>query len=128
MSNAIVKARSTDGEIIMALAPLYVAYPNSKPTDELIDFYKKMLCDIEPAALARAVLAAVKVCKFMPTVADIREHLTQDVERAPGPRNDVDPATLPDIPKKMFRLDPEEDKKQRMDQLRRTQGWAGYYS
>jgi hypothetical protein len=115
------RARSTDEEIMMAIAPIFSFYPNVKPTGEMLNVYKMLLRDIAPDVLAHAVLDAIKVCKFPPTVADIREHLP--ATRAPGPRSDVDPKTLKPVPTKMFRLDPEEDRRQRMNQLRRTAGW-----
>lgn len=119
------RVRSTDEEIMMALAPMFATYDNAKVTEEKVNVYKMLLRDIAPDVLMRAVLEAMKVCKFLPTPADIRGQIEQ---RAPGPRNDVDPTTLPDIPQKMFRLGDEDDRRERMTRLRRTKGWDKYYA
>lgn len=67
MSNEIVKAykaeltydgkpvRSTDEEIMMALAPMFATYDSAKVTEEKINVYKMLLCDIDPNLLIRAV-------------------------------------------------------------------------
>lgn len=120
------RVRATDEQILMAIGPIFAAYPNAKVTDEMLSLYKMMLRDIEPEVLARAVLAAIAVCKFPPTIADIREQV-ELTKRTPGPQSHVDPHELKPVPVKMFRLDPDEDKRQRMEQLRRTEKWSKYY-
>lgn len=120
------KARSTDDQVLKAIAPIFAAYPNAKVTDEMLSLYKMMLRDIDPEVLVHAVLAAIAVCKFPPTIADIREQV-ELTKRTPGPQSHVDPQELKPIPSKMFRLDDEEDKRRRMEQLRRTEKWSKYY-
>ena len=116
--------KATDEQIIEIIGPMFALFSSSKITSDMVGAYVMMLRDVAPDRLAAAVLKAMNTCKFLPTVADIREQLES---RAPGPRNDVDPTTLPDIPQRMFRLDPEEDKRQRMERLRQTKGWSKYY-
>ncbi len=117
--------RSTDEQIIICLTPMFALFPQTKADKNTVAAYLMMLRDIEPQVLATAVLGAMGVCKFLPTVAEIREQIET---RAPGPASHVDPRTLPDIPAKMFRLDPDEDRRQRMAQLRRTKDWGKYYA
>jgi hypothetical protein len=121
------KAKSTDEQILMALGPLFVAFPNGKATEETLNLYKMMLRDIEPDALVHAVLEAIRVCKFFPTIAEIREHVA--VASLPGPKSQVSQAQLDKpIPEKMFRLDPQEDRAQRLERLRQTKNWDKYYA
>lgn len=119
------RVRSTDDEIIRILAPMFTLFPQTKADKNTVGIYVMMLRDVAPDVLANAVLKAMNTCKFLPTVAEIREQIDS---RAPGPRSDVDPAELPSIPNKMFRLDPEEDKRQRLERLRMTKGWSRYYA
>jgi hypothetical protein len=117
--------RNTEEVATVILAPMFAAYPNTNADDATFEIYVKMLRDIDPQRLADAVLKAMSTCKFLPTIADIREQLEN---RAPGPRNDVDPHTLPDIPSRMYRLPPDEDKAERMERLRQTRKWDGKYA
>lgn len=117
--------RSTDEEIVICLAPMFALFPQTKADKSTVAAYVMMLRDIAPDKLAAAVLKAMGVCKFLPTVAEIREQLEAQV---PGPRNDVDPAKLKAIPTEMFRLDPDEDRRQRLERLRQTKGWSRYYA
>lgn len=68
----------------------------------------------------------MKVCKFLPTPAEIREQLPE--QRPPGPSSEKALSELPAIPKKFFRLDDEEDRRQRLERLRATRKWDRYYS
>lgn len=117
------KAKATDDEIALALAPISVQHPHLEITDEWLRLHKMMLRDIDPNVLARAVLEALSTCEFPPTIAAIRKAAAVDGKREPGPASHVDPTQLKPIPMKMHRLDPEEDKRQRMAQLRRTKDW-----
>lgn len=119
------QVRSTDEEIIVCLTPMFALFPQTKADKHTVSVYVMMLRDIEPQALAQAVLKAMGVCKFLPTVAEIREQLEVTT---PGPRNDVDPTKLKPVPTRMFRLPDDEDKAQRMAQLRRTEKWGKLYS
>lgn len=121
------KAKSTDDEIVRALAPIFVEHPHLTPTAEWLNLRKLMLRDIDPDTLARAVLDALAANEFPPTIAAIRKAAAVE-ERAPGPASPVDPHTLKPVPTRMFRLDPEEDRRQRMAQLRRTEKWGSRYA
>jgi hypothetical protein len=112
--------KATEEQIVEIIGPMFALFGGSKSSKEMVAAYVKMLRDVDPDKLADAVLGAMNSCKFLPTVADIREQLES---RSPGPRSDVDPHTLPNIPTKMYRADPEEDYRQRMAQLRRTKNW-----
>jgi hypothetical protein len=113
--------RNTEDEVVTILAPMFAMFAATKVDGNTVDAYVMMLRNVDPAVLRPAVLKAMDTCKFLPTVADIREHIAATV--LPGPSSHVDPKQLKDVPSTMFRLDPEEDKRQRMNQLRRTQGW-----
>lgn len=126
MTNAITKHeyalpyvkrdKATDEEIMAALAPAFAMFPNAKVTDEMLGLYRLLLRDVDANSLACAVLEAIKVCKFLPTVAEIREHIAK---REPGPSSSqADQNNMKPVPSKMYRPSKEEDKKQRMAQLR----------
>lgn len=119
------RVKSTDDEIIRILAPMFALFPQTKADKNTVAVYVMMLRDVAPDVLANAVLRAMNTCKFLPTVAEIREQIDS---RTPGPRNDVDPSILPDIPSKMFRLDDDEDRRQRLERLRQTKNWGKYYA
>lgn len=119
------RVRSTDDEIIRILAPMFALFPQTKADKNTVAVYVMMLRDVAPETLASAVLRAMNTCKFLPTVAEIREQIEA---RTPGPRNDADPSMLPDIPSKMFRLDDDEDRRQRLERLRQTKGFDKYYA
>ncbi|MCC7196412.1 MAG: hypothetical protein IT356_12735 [Gemmatimonadaceae bacterium] len=116
--------RSTDEQIVTILGPMFALFPQTKADKNTVAVYVMMLRDLDPQTLAAAVLKAMNTCKFLPTVAEIREQLES---RAPGPRSDVDPRQLKPVPSQMFRLDEEEDRRQRMERLRQTKDWGRYY-
>jgi hypothetical protein len=121
------KAKSSDAEIILALGPLYVAWPKFRRETEFVNLLCLMLRDIPADKLAAAVLTVIETSKFEPTVAHIREAY-EEARRTPGPSSDVDPHTLKDIPTQMFRLPPDEDKAERMERLRQTRKWDSKYA
>lgn len=142
MSNEIVKqsnalrtwddkpVRTSKEQLLAALAPMFLAFPGLEMSDETFNAYYMMLSDLNPDKLVRAVLLACRAHEYptqLVTVAAIRKAYEGE-RREPGPRNDVDPHTLPDIPQKMFRLDPEEDRRQRLERLRQTRKWDKYYA
>lgn len=124
------RVRISKEELLKALAPMFVAFPNLDMPDETFSAYYMMLCDLEPDKLAAAVVRACQAHEYptqLITVAAIRKAYEGE-HRAPGPSSDVDPTQLKPVPQRMFRLDPEEDRRQRMAQLRRTEKWGKYYS
>lgn len=116
--------RNTEEEVTVILAPMFAAFPNTGADDKTFEVYVHMLRDVDPQTLASAVLKAMNSCKFLPTVAEIREQIES---RAPGPQSNVDPAKLKPVPHHMFRLDPAEDRRQRLERLRQTKNWSRYY-
>lgn len=55
------------------LRQLFASYPNSQATVETVAQYDRLLSDIPPADLQTVVDQAVAECKFLPTVAELRE-------------------------------------------------------
>lgn len=124
------RVRTSKADLLKALAPMFVAFPNLEMSDETFNAYYLMLSDLEPDKLAAAVLRACQAHEYptqLVTVAAIRKAAANE-ERAPGPASPVDPSKLKPVPTKMFRLDPEEDRRQRMAQLRRTEKWGKHYA
>lgn len=122
------KAKSTDDEIVKALAPIFLAFPQVNPTEEWIQYHCLMLRDIDPDTLAAAVLSALADAEYAPTVGTIRKHLPD--KRAPEANSEANWDELPPAPPggfKMFRLPEDEDKRQRMERLRNTHKWGSKY-
>lgn len=121
---------TTKEELARVLAPMFATFPGLVMSAETFNAYYMLLGDLDPNKLAAAVIRACQAHEYptqLVTVAAIRKAYEGE-QRAPGPRNDVDPAMLPDIPRKMFRLDDDEDRRQRMERLRMTKGWDKYYA
>lgn len=57
------------------LKQLFAAYPNTQVTAETVAVYLRLLGDIAPADLQVIVDQAVATCKFLPTVAELRDSL-----------------------------------------------------
>lgn len=55
------------------LRQLFSAYANAQVTVETIAVYDRLLSDIPPADLQTVVDQAIAECKFLPTVAELRE-------------------------------------------------------
>jgi hypothetical protein len=55
------------------LRQLFSAYANAQVTVETIAVYDRLLADIPPADLQTVVDQAIAECKFLPTVAELRE-------------------------------------------------------
>lgn len=58
---------------ISILRQLVAAYPNSQATVETIAVYDRLLSDIPPDDLQTVVDQSIAECKFLPTVAELRE-------------------------------------------------------
>lgn len=122
--------RLSKEELSKALAPIFATFPGLEMGAETFNAYYMMLCDLEPNKLAAAVILACQAHKYptqLVTVAAIREAY-DGTRQTPGPRSEVDPKTLKPIPTTFYRLDPEEDRKQRMERLRMTRNWDKLYS
>lgn len=121
------RVRTAKNELLEALAPMFVAFPNLEMSDETFNAYYLMLADLDANKLAVAVLHACQAHEYptqLITVAAIRKAY-ESQQCAPGPRSEVE---RPPIPGKFFRLDPEEDRRQRMERLKRTEKWSRYYA
>lgn len=55
------------------LKQLFAAYPNNHATEGTVAIYLRLLADIDPADLQTCVDQAIAECKFLPTVAELRE-------------------------------------------------------
>ncbi len=55
------------------LRQLFSAYANAQVTVETIAVYDRLLADIPPGELQTVVDQAIAECKFLPTVAELRE-------------------------------------------------------
>lgn len=62
-----------EAEIIMALTPYVVGFPQSKMTAESLVIYAKALNSLSIAEINAAMLKLMRTCKFFPTVAEIFE-------------------------------------------------------
>jgi hypothetical protein len=113
--------RNSKEEVEVILGPMFALFPQTGADKNTVAVYVKMLRDIDPQTLADAVLKAMNSCKFLPTVAEIREQIPV---RAPGPHSEVERGP---VPVKMHRLDPDEDRRQRMERLKQTKNWDRYY-
>lgn len=58
--------------IVQALSTLQLAW-STDMTKERFKLYCTMLCDVNPVTLAQAVSNLINKCKFLPTIAEIRE-------------------------------------------------------
>ena len=57
------------------LKQLFAAFPNTQISDGTVAVYMRLLADIPPEALQVAVDQAIATCKFLPTVAELRDTL-----------------------------------------------------
>jgi len=123
------RVRTSKEDLLKALAPMFVAFPGLDMSDETFNAYYMMLADLDADKLANAIMRACQAHEYptqLVTVAAIRKAYDGE-QQAPGPRNDVDPRTLKPVPTTFFRLPDDEDKAQRMAQLRRTEKWSKLY-
>lgn len=107
------------------LEKLFAAFPSSHPTQRTFDTYLEALENVPAERLDAAVTQLIRDGgAFPPSAGD----LIKATSPAPGPRRQVDQAQLDKpIPTTFHRLDPVEDKRQRMERLRMTAGWSKYY-
>jgi hypothetical protein len=52
---------------------LVAAFPHSKPADRAMELYAEYLADIPADALRASVRQAIATCRFMPTIAELRD-------------------------------------------------------
>jgi hypothetical protein len=77
----------TEKQAIRILAPLIVAFPNSKAGDETILVYAKVLCCLSEAALTASVMKCMRTCKFFPSIAEIMDQAENMVQVATGTKH-----------------------------------------
>lgn len=58
------------------LKQLFAAYVNSQVTPELVAVYTRLLSDIAPGDLQVVIDQCLAECRFLPTIAEIRERYT----------------------------------------------------
>jgi hypothetical protein len=63
-------------EFFKMFAVLTAAYPSVSVQPPTIEVYFKLLGDVDPSLLERAVLRCIRECKFFPNVAEIRNAAT----------------------------------------------------
>ena len=64
----------TDKETAKILQYIVIAYPNFPTlTADTVEIWHEMLSDLDFTAVLRAVKAHVKVSRFIPSIAEIRE-------------------------------------------------------
>ncbi len=123
------RVRTSKEQLARILAPMFATFQGLSMSDETFSMYHKLLADLDPSKLEAAVMIACGAHKYptqLITVAAIREAFEGE-QRAPGPRSDIDPRTLPPVPHKMFRLPDDEDRQQRLERLRQTRKWDKLY-
>lgn len=124
------RVRLSKEQLSLALAPIFAAFPGLEMSGETFNAYHMMLCDLDPNKLVIAVMAACQAHKYptqLVTIAAIRE-MYESNQVAPGPASPVDADKLPPLRTKFFRLPEDEDRHERMERLRQTRNWDGYYS
>ncbi len=81
---------ATDNEITKALTVLAAAYPRFDLPDATIKIYQRLLSDLDFDILKAATLQCATMCKFFPTVAEIRDAAVEIQTMAEGIPSDVE--------------------------------------
>jgi hypothetical protein len=79
-------------ETLKALATLQLAYPTDMSMDRL-DLYVNKLGDVPPDLLASAVNYCINHCRFLPSVAELRDTATRATNLANGDTDEDNAAT-----------------------------------
>lgn len=61
---------------ITALSMLQLAY-STDLSEERLEFYAVKLMDVNPVTLKQAVSNLIDICKFLPTIAEVKEECTK---------------------------------------------------
>lgn len=67
----------THGEALAVVATLRASYPHRDLPEESVQAYATMLEDLEVSAATQAVVRLVASCKYLPTIAEIREAVAE---------------------------------------------------
>lgn len=70
-------------QTLRSIGLLQLAYQNDLP-EERLAFYVEMLKDIPPAALRAGVMYCINHCKFLPSIAEIRDATDRATAMASG--------------------------------------------
>lgn len=68
-----------------AIAAIQVAYPTRSFPDATAELYGRMLADLDPAAVTRAVERLIKGSEFPPTIHAIRREVAEETLQLPSP-------------------------------------------
>lgn len=103
------------------LENLFAAFPSSHPTQQTFNVYLEALENVPVEELAVAVKQIIRDGgAFPPSAGD----LIKAASRPPGPGVPTPQRQMnKPIPTTFYRLPEDEDKQQRMAQLRRTRNW-----
>lgn len=74
---------STHSELLALMADIVDAYPQTPMSPANIQAYVRHLADLDPEVLRRAVARAISTCRFLPTIAEIRQAAAELVDVAP---------------------------------------------
>ena len=72
---------------IKMLAPLILAFPNSKVNEGTIGVYATALSCLEEVELTASVMKCMRTCKFFPSIAEIMEQADNMVQVATGTKH-----------------------------------------
>lgn len=99
--------RNTFDEVAAILRPMLALYPQTPVEAETLAVYIDMLRDIEPDRLAESVRQCMSECKWLPTVADIRERY-EEMRQVTPPRITIDDRPELNPNAKLYRETPQE--------------------
>lgn len=80
-----MKSELKKSELEGIIATLAAAYPAARFEAATVALYERMLADIPAAALDRAIQECIATCRYLPTIAEIRERVADRHVGAPDP-------------------------------------------
>lgn len=119
------RVRNTPEEVMRILMPMFGLFPQMKVEEATMALYIDMLRDISPERLERAVKRSMAECKFLPTVADIRERYDADRRPQTG-SSDAFPDWLEAYPPARTFL--RTTRAEQLERLKRTRDWDKLYA
>lgn len=108
--------RNTAQQVLSILRPMLALFPQMPVEEETLAVYIDMLRDIPPDKLAASVRRCMSECKFLPTVADIRERYDELRQPMPQPMQPDDRPAL-NYDAQLCRETPQE----RMERIKRIE-------
>lgn len=64
---------TTDAELLTLICKLFASFPNTNVNEQTVTVYLEILADIPVAELRTAINQCLAECKFLPTIAELRE-------------------------------------------------------